>query len=130
MVSYFSSCAKFSRTRSIQWCRALVFVAGGSTRTRPTPWCATANSCAPLQGTANTSTMKTSKMIAFFLDVHEDYWLLINVILFHHCFMGSFKIIFGSPFYADCHSGRGILFYPCPKKPVIIRNLFFRVLMS
>ena len=33
-------------------------------------------------------------------------------------------------FYADCHSGRGILFYPCPKKPVIIRNLFFRVLMS
>ena len=33
-------------------------------------------------------------------------------------------------FYADCHSGRGILFYPCPKKPVINRNLFFRVLMS
>ena len=38
--------------------------------------------------------------------------------------------IAGNFYYADCHSGRGILFYPCPKKPVIIRNLFFRVLMS
>ena len=33
-------------------------------------------------------------------------------------------------FYVDCHSGTGILFYPCPKKPVIIRKLFFRILMS
>ena len=40
--------------------------------------------------------------------------------LFTFLILISLHSLYGSYFYADCHSGRGILFLSCPQKPSIL----------